>query len=63
MAGFAQRQLSTLTDNLKHDLKSASKRQTVEGVHRIRVSIRRFRQALKVFQKHVPRAPAVKASV
>jgi len=60
MKRFARNQISTLSDGLAADLHSASEKMDVEGVHRIRVSIRRFTQSLEVFEQYMPRRASKK---
>jgi CHAD domain-containing protein len=60
MKHFARKQICALSDGLAADLNSASEKMDVEGVHRIRVSIRRFIQSLKVFDQYVPRRASKK---
>jgi CHAD domain-containing protein len=54
MQRFARRQISSLLDNVVFDLHNAGKLKDAEAIHRMRVSIRRLSQALKVFEQYVP---------
>jgi CHAD domain-containing protein len=60
MESFARKQLSKLVDNLVQELHKAAKRQSAEAVHKIRVSIRRLVQGLRVFRQYVPAAESKK---
>lgn len=54
MESFARSQLSALLDSLALELQKAAKRQSAEAIHRMRVSIRRMVQGLRVFRQFVP---------
>jgi CHAD domain-containing protein len=60
MESFARSQLSALVDNLVLELQKAAKRQSAEAVHRMRVSIRRLVQGLRVFRQFVSAAESKK---
>jgi CHAD domain-containing protein len=54
MKDYATRQVSHYLDALVFDMHQARRLQDVESVHKLRVAIRRFRQALRVFETYFP---------
>ena len=61
MEQFVRSQITRLADRLVEDLRGAAGKQDEDSVHRMRVSIRRFVQSLKVFEQYVPKSASKKA--
>jgi CHAD domain-containing protein len=59
MRRFAGKSLNDRLDVVAFEINRASKRTDEESVHRLRVAIRRFQQAVRIFEQYLP-APAVK---
>lgn len=54
MKDYARLQVSHYLDALVFDMHQAKRLNDVESVHKLRVAIRRFRQALRVFEEYFP---------
>lgn len=60
MREFGLQRVSELLDQLVFELHRAAGRQDASSVHHARVAIRRFDQALRVFQQYLPHGAAKK---
>lgn len=56
MEAFAMRRSSELLDDAVFAMHDALRLHSVESVHRMRVSIRRFQQALRVWEQYYPKS-------
>ena len=54
MKDYARLQVSHYLDALVFEMHQARRLHDVESVHKLRVAIRRFRQALRVFEEYFP---------
>ncbi|MGH9630868.1 MAG: CHAD domain-containing protein [Bryobacteraceae bacterium] len=58
MEQYATSQIKELLDAMVFQLHQAARLQDPESIHKMRVSIRRLQQALRVFAQYVPRSGA-----
>lgn len=61
MKAFALGQINALADSLTAALHTAAGQMDMEAVHQVRVAIRRFTQALKIFAQYIPESGAKKS--
>lgn len=55
MAVFARERLRELIDKAVFEMHNSARLRDPESVHKMRVAIRRFQQALRVFDQYVPK--------
>lgn len=58
MAQLAREKVSKALDNVTIGISGVARTADEEAVHKLRVSIRRFSQAIRVFRQYVPRRPS-----
>jgi CHAD domain-containing protein len=56
MGSYAREQVAQLLDRLAYQVNRAARHRDEETIHDLRVAIRRFAQALRIFEQYLPRA-------